>query len=379
MNVYVRELATALAHQGVQCDIYTRRTSADLPSDVVVEPGVRVRHIDAGPFDLTKEALPFVIDQFTEGVAAALRDAPVDALHANYWLSAVAGHRLKHLLDLPLAVTFHTLGAVKAANGDPEPLHRIEAEREVIGCSDVIFSSCDVERDQILTHYGADPARLATLSPGVDLALFSPGQRWAARQALGLDGEAGPIVVFVGRLQPLKGLDLAVEAIASHPARPQLVVVGGPSGAEGEAHVAAVRRRAAELSVLDRITWRPPQPHHLLSTYYRAADAAIVPSRSESFGLVALEAAACGTPVVATDVGGLSTIVLDGVSGALVLERTVEGFADGLERVLGDPVTSLSMGAAAGDHAARFTWSAAAEAFTAAVAPTRERALVDCR
>ena len=379
MNVYVRELATALAHQGVHCDVYTRRVDELVPDDVVVEPGFRVRHVRAGDVDLPKEALPSVLDEFTDRVADLLALDPVDGIHANYWLSAVVGHRLKHLLDLPLAVTFHTLGAVKTANGDPEPLHRIEAERQSIGCADVLFASCDVEADQLVVHYAADPARIATLAPGVDLALFSPGQRWAAREAIGLDHADGPFAVFIGRLQPLKGLDLAVEAVARHEARPHLVVVGGPSGADGEAYVRKVRDRAAELGVSDQITWHEPQPHHLLSTYYRAADVVLVPSRSESFGLVALEAAACGTPVVATAVGGLPTIVLDGVSGALVHERTVDGFVDGLDRVIGDELTALTMGAAAGDHAASFTWASSAASFRGALERVAGRTLVDCR
>jgi D-inositol-3-phosphate glycosyltransferase len=379
MNVYVRELATALAHEGVRCDVYTRRTDSLVPDEVVIEPGVRVRHIRAGANDLDKEALPAVVEQFAAGVATWIERDPVDAIHANYWLSADAGHRLKHLLNIPLAVTFHTLGAVKRDGGDHEPDFRIAAERQIIGCSDVVFSSCDVEAQQLQDFYGANPGRIAQLSPGVDLALFSPGQRWAARRALDVADTGRPLALFVGRLQPLKGLDVALKAIAASTQSPDLLVVGGPSGLDGERYVDELHKLAADLGISDRITWRPPQPHHVLSTYYRAADVCVVPSRSESFGLVALEAAACGTPVVASDVGGLSIIISDQVSGFLVADRSVAGFRDAIDHVVSDELTGLAMGAAAADRASAFSWRSAAHAFIDAVKTSRTTELVDCR
>ncbi len=378
MNVYVRELATALAHTGIQCDIYTRRTDSTTPDEVVVEPGLRVRQIRAGANDLEKEALPAVVEQFTAGVAKALRQDPVDAIHANYWLSADAGHRLKHALEVPLTVTFHTLGAVKRASGDDEPDYRIEAERQIVGCSDVLFASCEVEANQLIGYYDAPQERVARLSPGVDHALFSPGQRYAARKALDLGHSERPLVLFVGRLQPLKGLELALDAVAISSVNPELLVVGGPSGVDGETYVDELVKRAADLGIADRVTWHAPQPHHKLSTYYRAADVCVVPSRSESFGLVALESSACGTPVVASAVGGLSTIIVDGISGLLVPNRSVVGFRDAIDQVLGDEMAALTMGAAAADHASKFTWSAAATAFVDALG-ARSRELVDCR
>jgi len=378
MNVYVRELATALAHTGIQCDIYTRRTDSTTPDEVVVEPGLRVRQIRAGANDLEKEALPAVVEQFTTGVARALHRDPVDAIHANYWLSADAGHRLKHALEVPLTVTFHTLGAVKRASGDDEPDYRIEAERQIIGCSDVLFASCEVEANQLVSYYDAPRERVARLSPGVDHALFSPGQRYAARQALDLGQSERPLVLFVGRLQPLKGLELALDAVAISSVNPELLVVGGPSGVGGSTYVDELVKRAADLGIADRVTWHAPQPHHKLSTYYRAADVCVVPSRSESFGLVALESSACGTPVVASAVGGLSTIIDDGISGLLVPDRSVIGFRDAIDQVLGDEMAALTMGAAAADHASKFTWSAAATAFVDALG-ARSRELVDCR
>src|SRR5690606_15504737 len=256
----------------------------DLPDVVDVEPGFRVVHVDAGPPDLPKEELPEVVDAFTDAVVADLLEhGPVDALHANYWLSGVAGHRIKHTLGLPLVSTFHTRARVKAEACDPEPERRVHAEIEVIGCSDVILANSPTEAAQLRDLYGADPDRIEVVPPGVDHAFFSPGDRRGARAALGL-GEH-PVLLFVGRIQPLKGLDVAVAALAElDDPTAVLVAVGGPSGADGPAELGRVQALAAELGVSDRVRFVPPQPHHMLSTYYRAADVTIVPSRSESFG-----------------------------------------------------------------------------------------------
>ncbi|MEQ1787733.1 MAG: glycosyltransferase, partial [Acidimicrobiales bacterium] len=217
MNVYVRELVSALAQAGVAADVFTRRWDLASPEVVEVEPGFRVIHVDAGPPDLAKEQLPDVVDLFADGVRGHLRSSgDVDALHANYWLSGVAGHRLKHELDLPLVSTFHTLARVKAETGDPEPQRRVAAEAEVIGCSDAILASCEAEADQLERLYGADPSRIELVPPGVDHAFFSPGDRGGARAALQqLDLGTGPVLLFVGRIQPLKGLDVAVRALAA--------------------------------------------------------------------------------------------------------------------------------------------------------------------
>ncbi len=381
MNVYVRELVGALAQAGVQAEVYTRRTSADQPEFVDVEPGFRVVHIDAGPLDLAKEDLPEVLDEFGDGVARHLRRAGgPDAIHANYWLSGVVGHRLKHELSLPLVSTFHTLARVKAETGDEEPERRVRAETEVIACSDAILANCAAEVTQLVELYGADPTRVEIVPPGVDHAFFSPGDRRSARNALGL-GEQ-PVLLFAGRIQPLKGLTIAIAALAelsdTHPDA-MLLVVGGASGVDGRAELEAAHSLVDALGLTDRVRFVPPQPHHLLSTYYRAADVCIVPSRSESFGLVALEAAACGTPVVAAAVGGLLTLVDDGRTGLLIDERDPAEYAAAVRTILDTPSIAASMSIAAAENASHYTWSTTAARLRRLYADLTSRALVTCQ
>jgi D-inositol-3-phosphate glycosyltransferase len=282
-------------------------------------------------------------------------EGPVDAIHANYWLSGIAGHTLKHRLDLPLVSTFHTLDRVKA-EATPEDLDKAEPERRalaeasIIACSDAVLASCQVEVDQLVELYGADPERVRIVAPGVDHAFFSPGNQHQARLATGLVGP-GPLLLFVGRIQPLKGVDIAIRALGELRARgireARLVIIGGPSGPGGDREVAMLRRLVGDLGLERQTTFVPPQRHELLSSYYRAADCTLVPSMSESFGLVALEAAACGTPVVASAVGGLTSLVDDSGTGFLVEPRDVSGFADGVARLWKDPELMASVRAAA--------------------------------
>jgi D-inositol-3-phosphate glycosyltransferase len=381
MNVYVRELVSALAQAGVQADVFVRRWDDESPDVVEVEPGFRVVHVDAGPPDLAKEQLPDVVDQFADGVRDHLEQmGDVDALHANYWLSGVAGHRLKHELSLPLVSTFHTLARVKAETGDLEPERRVQAETEVIACSDAILASCVAEVDQLVRLYGADAARVEIVAPGVDHAFFSPGDRAGARHALHHLGLGdGPMLLFVGRIQPLKGLDVAVRALAEL-RRPDatLVVVGGASGLDGGAEVARIDKLVAELGVTDQVRFVPPQPHHLLSTYYRAADVCLVPSRSESFGLVALEAAACGTPVVAAAVGGLRTLVEHERTGFLVDVRDPQAYAAFVQEILTVPSVAAELSARAALRARDYTWSTAAARLRRIYGDLTVRSLVDC-
>jgi len=384
MNVYVREVASALAQAGVECTTYTRADRPGLAPEVQVEPGHRVVHVPAGPFDLPKEALPAQVEPFTAGVLEHLRAGPgVDVVHGNYWLSGVVGHHLKHALDIPLVSTFHTLARVKAEGGDMEPDWRDRAEADVIGCSDAICVSCPEEERQFRRLYGDPAGRIEIVPPAVEHAFFAPGDRGGARRAVGLSDDH-PIILFVGRIQPLKAPDLAIRALAAMSQHPtaELVIVGGASGVDGAGEEALARRLAADLAIDERVRFVAPQPHHILSSWYRAADLVIVPSRSESFGLVALEAAACGIPVVASAVGGLLNIVHDGVTGHLVDGRDPQRYARAMTQVLDDPRGAGAMGAAASVRARRFTWS-----FTAArlrrlytdLAAQPAPALVACR
>jgi D-inositol-3-phosphate glycosyltransferase len=378
MNVYVRELVSALAQAGVDCTTYTRAVSPDQAEVVQVEPGHRVVHVPAGPFDLAKEDLPNVVREFGDGVIDHLKNDPgADVVHANYWLSGLVAHRVKHELELPFVSTFHTLARVKAEGGDPEPEWRDRAEAEIINCADAICVSCTEEEAQFRRLYGNPRGRIEIVSPGVEHAFFAPGDARGARHALGLG--TGPVLLFVGRIQPLKGVDVAVRALAEL-RRPDalLLVVGGASGLEGSAEVGRVMRLIDELGVRDQVRFVEPQPHHILSTYYRAADVVVVPSRSESFGLVALEAAACGIPVVASAVGGLLTLVDDGETGYLIAGRDPSVFADRIRTILDDPALAASMSVRAADRARRYTWSFAAARLRRVYADLAVHELVAC-
>lgn len=380
MNVYVRELVSALAHAGLDCTTYTRAWRPDLPRVVNVEPNHRVVHIDAGDFDLPKNDLVSVVDSFADGVRDHISaTGGTDVLHGNYWLSGIAGHRLKHELNLPLVMTFHTFARVKAQGGDPEPVSRENAESSIIGCTDAICVSCTEEERQFRSLCGTPPGTIEIVAPGVEHAFFAPGEKRGARHALRLPIDV-PVMLFVGRIQPLKGLDVAVETLARlADRRTRLVVVGGASGNEGETEVVRIRSLIESLGVAGRVDFVAPQAHHMLSTYYRAADVVIVPSRSESFGLVALEAAACGVPVVASGVGGLITIVDDGVTGHLVADRSPDVFASHVDRILANPIDAAAMGARAAEKARRYTWSFAAARLRRAYADVTSRDRVICR
>ena len=427
MNVYVRELTSALARSGVRCEVYTRCQSPSQPKSAWVEPGLRVHHVQAGPpGPLAKELLAPVVGEWAAGVGQSLaaltaKGEGVELLHANYWLSAVAGHTLKHVLSVPLATTFHTLSRVKAQTNDgpPEP-GRLEGEQEAVECSDLLIACSSSEANELTELYGAGPERVATVLPGVHRAFFSPGDQARARRAVGLPTGV-PVVLYVGRIQPLKGLTVAVSALAelasagtpsvpSSPLRPGpsprrppqprpgplspshlaageegprssravLVVVGGPSGPQGEEELARAKALVASSGLTGRVWWVPALPHELLSSYYRAADVCVVPSWSESFGLVALEAGACGIPVVASAVGGLTGLVDHGRTGYLVPPGDVAGFAGYLKELLDDRALARLMGSAAEKAAGAYLWSAAATRFAELSDTLAGHALVNC-
>ena len=376
LNVYVVEVARQLASRGVEVEIFTRAVCPDAPPAVELAPGVLVRNVVAGPFEeLDKNALPGQICPFTFGVLrteAAFEPGHYDLLHAHYWLSGQVAAVAAERWGVPLIQSMHTLGKVKnlaLASGDcAEPEARIRGEGEVVAAADRLVANTAEEARQLVELYGADPWRVKTVSPGVDLSLFSPGSASgaSARVRLGVPLDA-VVLVFAGRIQPLKGPDIvlhaAAELLRSSPGLAEklvVVFVGGPSGSE----VGAPGRLdglAATLGIAGCVRQEPPCPQRELADWYRAATMVLVPSHSESFGLVALEAQACGTPVVAAAVGGLRTAVRDGFSGVLVDGHDPAVYARVVEKLAGTPGRLAELSRGALEHASAFGWPATAE------------------
>jgi D-inositol-3-phosphate glycosyltransferase len=371
MNVYIVEVAKRLAARGVEVDIFTRASSRHLPPAAELAPGVLVRHLAAGPFeDLDKSDLPAQLCGFTLGVLraeAAAAPGRYDLIHGHYWLSGQVGAVVKERWGVPLVQSMHTLGRVKnatlAAGDAAEPAVRIDGEDEVVAAADRLIANTDEEARQLIRLYHADPGRVVTINPGVDLSVFAPGSQQRARAQLGLPADA-IVLVFAGRVQPLKAPDVVLRAAAQLvrddpglAGRLTVAFVGGPSGS-GRADPDGLSELAARLGIAGLVRLDPPCPQTELADWYRAATLVLVPSRSESFGLVALEAQACGTPVVAASVGGLRTAVQDGVSGVLVDSRDPGDWARAVRRLIDRPdeLSRLSRGARA--HASRFGWGA---------------------
>jgi D-inositol-3-phosphate glycosyltransferase len=379
MNVYVLSLASALARSGVECDVLTRASDTTTPSVVEVESGLRVMSLEAGPRrPLTTDELETHLGALTTAAAAYVADSGrFDAIHAHYWASGAVGHALKHTFDLPLVTTFHTLAQTKVTAGLDEPAERIRLEHEVVRCSDRLVASTQYEAADLVADYGAEPERIEVVPPGVDHAMFFPGDRDQARRRVRLP--SGPWIVFVGRIQPLKGVDVALRSLAlldNEHAR--LAVVGGPSGPDGDGELERLRHLATELGVEERVRWVAPRPHAALADWYRAADVCVVPSRTESFGLVALEAAACGRPVVAANVGGLRSLIDDGSTGFLVEGRDPLGYVAAIDRLLAEPDLAATMGSDAAARSLAFTWSMTAARLRRLYADLGARDLVRC-
>jgi len=360
MNVYVLQTALELARRGVEVEIFTRATSsADAPL-VQVAPGVLVRNVVAGPFEgLDKNDLPTQLCAFTAGVLraeATHEPGYYDIVHSHYWLSGQVGWLASDRWAVPLVHTAHTLAAVKnaaLAEGDaPEPALRAVGEQQVVDEADRLIVNTEIEAQQLVSLHNADRRHIDVVHPGVDLQVFTPGSKRDARAALGLDPHE-KVVAFIGRIQPLKAPDVLLRAAAKLPDL-RVVIAGGPSGS-GLATPEGLVHLAAELGITDRVTFLPPQSRDDLVRVYRAADIVAVPSYNESFGLVAVEAQACGTPVVAAAVGGLPVAVRDGVSGALVDGHDPEAWAKTLDEVLAKDPVALSK--AAVEHAATFSWA----------------------
>ncbi len=372
MNVYVLQSAKDLARRGVEVEIFTRATSsADEPVSEAA-PGVLVRNIIAGPFDgLDKQDLPTQLCAFAAGVLReeARHDAGYyDLIHSHYWLSGQVGWLARDRWGVPLVHTAHTLAAVKNASlavGDsPEPATRQIGEQQVVAEADRLIANTSQEAQQLIEIYGARPDSIDVVAPGADLNRYRPGDKLAARREFGIDPRE-IVVAFVGRVQPLKAPDVllraAAELVRREPHLPlRVLVVGGPSGS-GLDRPNSLIELASELGITARVTYLPPQPSAQLVKIYRAADVVAVPSYNESFGLVAIEAQASGTPVIAADVGGLGVAVRSGETGVLVRGHRTEDWATALGSMVRDPDALSRMASAAPVHAADFSWEHTAE------------------
>ncbi|HWG64295.1 MAG TPA: D-inositol-3-phosphate glycosyltransferase [Streptosporangiaceae bacterium] len=370
LNVYVVEVAKLLAARGVEVEIFTRAVSRDAPPLAELAPGVLVRHVPAGPFEeLDKADLPAQLCHFTFEVLrteAAYAPGRYDLIHAHYWLSGQVGTVARQRWGVPLVQSMHTLGRVKnaaLASGDAaEPEMRLRGESEVVAAADRLVANTDEEALQLVGLYEADPAKVWTVNPGVDLAVFRPGSAAQARRKLGLP-DNDPVIVFAGRVQPLKAPDVVLRAaaqlVATDPAlagRLTVAFIGGPSGT-GRADPDGLTELAARLGICGVVRLEPPCPQAELADWYRAATVVMVPSYSESFGLVAVEAQACGTPVIAAAVGGLRTAVQDGVSGILVEGHDPERYARAAGELISSPGRRAALASGAVAHASRFGWS----------------------
>ena len=370
MNIYVVESAERMAAMGVSVDIFTRRHSPDLPDIVELSPGVRVRHLNIGANSATKEELPALIPNLSDAFSKILEDEKHDVLHSHYWISGKVAMPAAKKFGIPLAHTMHTMARVKNMNlaeGErPEPMIRVQGETQVVAAADALIANTDAEAASLVSLYEACPDNVSVVSPGVDLYTFTAGNgRKAAREAIGLPQDAH-ILAFVGRIQPHKGPEVLIRAVAemlnhSPHLRSKLitVIMGGASGS-GLGEVERLKDLVSWLNISDVVRFENPVPRAQIPQWYRAADLVCVPSYSESFGLVALEAQACGTPVVATAVGGLRTAVADGISGVLVDGHDPRAWSSVLARLIQEPQRRVLLSMGAIEHASHFGWDATA-------------------
>ncbi|MDD2818752.1 MAG: D-inositol-3-phosphate glycosyltransferase [Candidatus Nanopelagicales bacterium] len=388
MNVYVLESAKQLAQAGVAVEIFTRATRSDVDPIVEVEPGILVRHVTAGPFEgLRKEDLPGQLCAVTAGVLRAEASRPegwFDLIHSHYWLSGQVGWLASERWGVPLVHTMHTMAKVKNADlaiGDkPEPMGRVIGEEQVVEAATRLVANTDDEANELINLYGADPSSVDVVHPGVDLSLFAPGDQQAARKRLNVPAHAH-VLLFVGRIQPLKAPDVllhaAAEMVSANPelrSRLLVVIAGGPSG-NGLDRPTALVDLANELGIADLVRFEPPTNRHTLADWFRAADLTVVPSYSESFGLVAIESQACGTPVVAASVGGLRTAVNDHVSGRLITGHNPADYASVMNTLLSAPRELEIFRQGSRAHAEQFGWQSTASGLL----DSYSQALIDYR
>ena len=373
MNVYVVETAKKMAQAGVSVDIFTRANKPNLPESVEIAEGVNVKHLVAGPFEgLSKEELPSQLGALTSAFMNHQKQLPSNyysLLHSHYWISGQLGWMISEASSIPLIHTMHTTAKVKnlnlAAGEKPEPHTRAIGEEQVVQAATGLIANTDAEAASLVSLYEACPDRVFVVAPGVDLQTFSPGDgKAAARNRLNIAPDA-IMLTFVGRVQPHKGPDVLLKAAAEmvmHTphlrAKLAVVIIGGASGSVNE--LEKIKSLARFLKIEDITHFIEPASREILPDWYRASDLVCVPSYSESFGLVALEAQACGTPVVATAIGGLRTAVSDGISGSLVDGHDPKAWSAVISRLIMEPQRRLLLGMNAVEHASHFGWEGTA-------------------
>lgn len=367
MNVYVRELSRHLGQLGIAVDVYTRRQNPCMPTVTEFAPRARVIHLRAGPpAPYAKHRVLDHLPEFLERVQAFTQTQGLcyDLLHSHYWLSGWVALRLRQTLQVPMAHMSHTLGYPKNSaaqrSWEREPPGRLQVEHEVLSQSDVLIAESEASRHHMMQDYGVAQERICVIPCGVDTAVFHPQERPQARHALGLGPE--PLLLFVGRLQPLKGIDTLLRvahAVRREHTDVQVVVVGGGIDAQDHHEVQELQRLralAARLELAQQVRFIKAQPQNVLAQYYAAADVLVMPSHYESFGMVVLEAMACGTPVVASRVGGLASTVVHGQTGFLAPVGDVQAFAQAILRLLAAPSLQQEMSHAACGRAQTFAW-----------------------
>jgi D-inositol-3-phosphate glycosyltransferase len=365
LNVYVREVCSAFSRRGIATDVFVRRAETDPPVVERLAPLSRVTHLPAGPGGLDKYQLLDQVPAFADRIARLIEESGVryDAIHSHYWLSGLVACALHGRLGVPWAHTAHTLAVVKNHQPAPgavlEPAVRVSLEGEISRCADLLVVHTRAEGDDLCRAYQVPRERIAVVPPGVDLDTFRPQARDVARREVGHPSRR--LFVFVGRLEPLKGVDVILRAFAQltaggrHPDA-LLLVVGEDSGADGGGERERLRRLTGELGLTDRVEFGGSVDQRRLPAYYAAAEACLMPSYSESFGLVGLEAQACGTALIASNVAGLASVVKDGVTGFLVEGPDPAAYADRMRRLLEEPGLAERMGQRGRRLALGFSW-----------------------
>ncbi len=358
MNVYARQLALALGNTGVHVDIFTRDHTEAESKITEIAPGVRVIHLPGGPAETAVDGLFPHLPEFSQALLEFQRETGLtyQAVHSHYWLSGWVGQKMATEWRVPHILTFHTLSLIKMQSraGESEPATRQQVERELMASADHIVAFSPHERDAMVRLYQADATRIGLIPCGVDLSLFRPLDQQEVREKLGLNGEK--VLLYVGRIEPLKGLELLLHTAAQLQTFEQIrvLVVGGGAGRDHE--IDRLRELAKSLNVDKVFDFIGRVDQQDLPLYYNAADVCVVPSFYESFGLAALESMACGTPVVATRAGGLSTIIQHGRTGYLKAWRCPEAFASSLEMIISSRNLQHSMGLAARRRAEGLSW-----------------------